>query len=169
VPADVQFNPIPNVFCIALGAAVPPTSRNYNVAVGLNMSSTMFYPDATLIDTEGTWLAFPKVVFQRTAAAVTGRLGNVRIGPTGAELYLNYTMLPSELLTIDTEPQRKTVISSFYGQRADAILPPSDLGSFALLPPWEGIQTDVYWFAEANGDTDLYCYLVWRETFESQD
>lgn len=170
VPIDMELTAAPDVYSIAVGKAMAPSQRIYNVSIGFDDDTVVMYcPMGDLIRNGSSWLIYPKVIFKRTGA-VTGRLGNVRIGPSGAELYLNYTMRLGETLTVDTSPMVKTVSSDFYGQRTDALLPPSDLGAFTLFPQvFSNSYTDVFWHSETAGDTDLTCYLLWRETFESQD
>lgn len=142
----------------------PVIKQKYNVYLGFNKQGTGSYAGKTVVSNEGNVPAFPQIVYYRSggASALIETLRNER---TGKELLYNYSLLNGESLITDLTPTKKSVISSFFGSRLDAVLPNSDFGAWSLLPG----NNDVTTFVPVSGGPVLTAYLLWRDVYDSWD
>lgn len=108
--------------------------------------------------------AFPIIVFSRTGGT-TATIKTVVNERTGQELLFDYDLLDGETLTIDLSPTNKTIVSSFFGSRLDAVLANSDFGTWALLPNDNNITS----FVDTSGSPIITAYILWQTPFDGYD
>lgn len=144
--------------------ADPVIKQKYDLYVGFDTTGTGNYAGKLTVANEGSVPAFPKIVFGRSGgvAAIVETLKNER---TGKELLFNYSLLSGETLTIDLTPTNKSIVSSFFSSRLDAVLPNSDFGTWQLLPG----DNDITSFIAVSGSPDIVAYLLWRDVYDSWD
>lgn len=162
---DISLPGLPTVFSILASRYTDPViKQKYNVYLGFNTSGTGTFSGKTTVVNDGNVPVSPQVFYSRLG----GTLVNIAIlsnERTAKELILDYRLLSGESLTIDLSSSKKSVVSSFFGSRLDAILPNSDFGTWALLPGSNDITT----FVIVSGGPALVAYLLWRDTFDSWD
>jgi hypothetical protein len=127
------------VNAIDTGVPDPVIDQNYDVWVANDSTGAEQMAGSVTITNDGTENAYPVLKIERVLEAVykggpLATLYQIRNETTGKTLHFNYPLLGGEVLTVDTTPSRKKVWSSFFGRRASAILPSSDLGTFCLQP-----------------------------------
>lgn len=137
---------------------------NRNLYLGFDTTGTGNFAGKTTTTNEGSISVFPKIVYNRSGGttAIIETLKNER---TGKELLFNYSLLDGESLAIDLAPTNKSIVSSFFSLRLDAILPNSDFGTWQLLPS----SNDVTSFVATTGSPTITTYMLWRETYDSWD
>ena len=143
----------------------PVIRQKYNVYLGFNVDGgTGTYAGKTVVNNEGNVSAFPQAVYFRSGgtSAIIETLRNER---TGKELFYDYPLLNGETLVTDLTPTNKSITSSFFGSRLDAVLPNSDFGTWQLLPG----NNDITTFVPVSGGPQLTAYLLWRDTYDSWD
>jgi hypothetical protein len=126
-----------NVYAIDTGVPDPIVAQNYDVWIGFDFSGASAIAGTATVTNDGTENAYPTIYVYATNVGFAGpasRLIQIRNETTGKALHFNYSLLLGELLTIDLAPAHKAIMSSFFGRRALAILPSSDLGTFCLQP-----------------------------------
>jgi len=142
----------------------PVIKQKYNLFLGFTTIGTGYFAGKFTVTNEGNVPAFPKIVYYRNSGtfAIIETLKNER---TGKELLFDYRLLSGETLQIDLTPTNKTITSSFFGSRLDAVLANSDFGTFALLPESNDITT----FVAVSGGPVLTAYMLWRDVYDSWD
>lgn len=144
----------------------PVIKQKYNLFLGFDSASigTGYFAGKTVVNNEGNVSAFPKAVYFRSGGtyAIIETLRNER---TGKRLLFDYRLLSGESLAISLTPINKTIISSFFGSRLDAILPNSDFGTWQLLPG----NNDITTFVPVSGGPVLTAYLLWRDCYDGWD
>jgi len=160
---DLPGLPIPEAI-LASKYVDPVIRQKYNLFLGFDTAGTGYFAGKFAVTNDGNVPVFPKIVYYRSGGtfAIVETLKNER---TGKELLFDYRLLSGETLQIDLTPTNKTIISSFFGSRLDAVLANSDFGSFALLPESNDITT----FVSVSGGPTLTAYMLWRDTFDSWD
>jgi hypothetical protein len=103
--------------------------------------------------------------------AIVYRLANAA---TGAEIYLNYSLLAGETLTLDFRPFSETAltaISSFFGPVPSAILGGSNTGQFYLTPGRSGASNNniITLYAPTAGGATVTATLYYTAAYLSQD
>jgi len=150
---------------MVIGAKDPVVPNNYDLYAAYGASGvTLTVAGDTTITNDGTASAYPKLIIKRDGGT-SATLVHLRNETSGKILYLNYPLNDGEQLTIDLTPTEKTIISSLYGPRMDAILPNSDFGSFKLLPG----DNNITCLVNVAGDPTIICYLLWKDTYKSYD
>ena len=142
----------------------PVIKQKYNLYLGFDTTGTGIYDGKTVVNNEGNVSAFPQAFYYRSGgtSAIIETLRNER---TGKELLFDYRLLSGESLIIDLTPTKKSITSSFFGSRLDAVLPNSDFGIWQLKPG----NNDVTTFVPVSGGPVLTAYLLWRDKFDSWD
>jgi len=149
---------------MAIGYSDPIIEANYDIYIACNQTGTFTYAGDTTATNNGTAPAFPKIIVSRDGGTAV-RLIQVRNETTGRGLSFDYSLLDGEELVIDLTPTGKTIISSIFGARPDAILAGSDFGTFSLLP---GNNT-ITCFIDVAGGPTVDCYLLWKDAYKSYD
>ncbi len=162
---DIDLPGSPQVRTIlASKFADPVIKQKYDLYLGFNTVGTGYFAGKFTVINEGNVSAFPQAVYRRLGGtyAIIETLKNER---TGKELLFDYRLLSGESLIIDLTPTKKSITSSFFGPRLDAVLPNSDFGTWQLKPGENSITT----FCPVSGGPVLTAYLLWRDTFDSWD
>lgn len=143
----------------------PLISQKTDIFIGFGMSGTGYYAGKTTITNEGNALAFPQIIFKRTGGtAIT--VETLKNETTGKELLFDYGLLDGEKLTIDLTPTKKSVISSYFGSRLDAVLANSDFNTWTLIPGSNSVTS----FCADNFalyPSSLDAYLLWKDKYKS--
>lgn len=162
---DIDLPGLPNVYSVVSSKYVDPViKQKYNLYLGFDTTGVGVFDGKTVVNNEGNVSAFPKAVYFRSGgnSAIIETLRNER---TGKELLYDYRLLNGETLITDLTPTNKSITSSFFGPRSDAVLSNSDFGTWQLLPG----NNDVTTFVPVSGGPQLTAYLLWRDTFDSWD
>jgi hypothetical protein len=116
------------------------------------------------ITNSGSRTAYPKLVISRSGGDGARALlfKNETIDKS---LYLDYELLDGETLTIDLQPGKRSVNSSYFGSVFQAILRNSNIGDFCLYPG----NNDISAFITEDNSPDVSCHLIWRNTHWSAD
>lgn len=116
------------------------------------------------VTNSGTRSAYPVVVFSRSGgtSAIVKWLKNET---TGATLYLNYSLLSGEKLTLDFSLGKRSVVSNYFGSSLRALLRNSDVGKFNLLPGANNLSCLV----TAVGSPTVEAYMLWQNNHWSVD
>jgi len=149
---------------IAVGPADSVVAQNYDVWVGFTDEGTLAFAGDATVTNDGTEAAYPRIVVYRDGGT-SATLYSVRNETTGKELLFAYDLLDGETLTIDLHPDRRSVVSSFFGSRLDAVLANSDFGDFVLQP---GANT-ITCFVDVAGAPTLVAWMEWRDAYWSMD
>ena len=161
---DVPGTPIINGL-FASAFSDPVVEQNYDLYLGFTGSSgTGTFAGAVTADNEGSVQAFPKIIYAR-AGGTTAVIETLRNERTGKELLFDYSLLDGETLIIDLDPLAKSIISSFFSSRLDAVLPNSDFGTWAL-PRGDSNVTS---YINESGTPTLTHYMLWRDQYSGYD
>jgi hypothetical protein len=144
------------------GLADPVVNQNYDLWLGFAVTGAGTFAGDVTITNDGTESAYPKITVSRIGGT-SAILEEVRNETTGKELLFDYALLDGETLTIDLTPTAKSIVSSFFGLRPDAILPNSDFGSFALQPGDNLVTCFV------ATDATVEAFLLFKDTYWSND
>lgn len=158
---DVNLGLI-SVFAILASKPDPINPRVYNVWTGSGVIGTGTYAGSATASNGGTISAFPKIILARSGGT-SAAIRTLRNERTGRELLFNYSLLNGETLTIDLNPKARSITSSFFGPRMDAILANSDFSVWQLLPG----SNQVTAFVSETGSPTITAYLLYRDTYRS--
>lgn len=142
----------------------PVIEQNYDLFLGFNTSGTGNFAGLVTPNNEGSVQAFPKIIYARNGGT-SAIIETLRNETTGKELLFDYPLLDGETLTINLEPTQKSIISSFFGSRLDAVLPNSDFGTWALPRG----NSDVTSFIAVAGGSTITAYMQWRDAYSGYD
>jgi len=142
----------------------PVVIQNYDLWVGFAASGTNNYAGLITAANDGTEEAYPRIKVRRTGGT-SATLYSVRNETAGKVLWFAYDLLDGEELTIDLSPTQKSITSSFWGARPDAILPNSDFGTWSLLPG----DNDVSCFVDVAGGPTIEVEIIWPDAYWSAD
>ncbi len=147
---------------IKIGNYDPVNKQIYDLWVGFQGNDVSNFGGLVVATNEGSVPVYPKIIYYRSGgtSAIIETLKNER---TGKELLFNYSLLNNETLIIDLTPTNKSIISSFFGDRLDAVLANSDFGSWSLLKG----DNDVTSFVATVGSPTVSAYMLWRESYSS--
>lgn len=160
---DVDLPGTPIAYALlASSYADPVIPQKYDLFIGFTTTGTGNFAGKTTLDNEGSIIAFPRIIINRSGGD-SAILETLRNEDTGKELLFNYSLLSGETLTIDLAPTQRTIVSSFFGPRPDAILANSDFGTWALLPDSNNITS----FIATSGSPTVTAWMIWREAFNS--
>ena len=162
---DIDLPGAKDVRAIAVGQPDPIINQNYDLWIGNKTSGVAAFAGLTTVTNAATAPATPQIVIIRSGGT-SATVQSVRNTRTGQEiLYSGYRLLDGETLTVDLRPSEKTVTSSFFGSRSEAVLPGSDLGTWVLQKD----DNDVTAFVETVGAPTITAYLLWRDTYKAND
>lgn len=136
----------------------PVIKQKYDLFVGFNTTGTGYFAGKTTITNEGTVIAFPKIIYHRSGGT-SAIIETLKNETTGKEILFNYSLLNGERLTMDLSPGNRSIVSSFFGPRPDAILANSDDGSWVLNPG----SNDITSFVATAGSPTVTAWMTWRE------
>jgi hypothetical protein len=162
---DIDLPGVPNVYGVLASKFVDPViEQKYDLFLSFDTSGTGNFAGKITASNGGSALAFPKIVYTRSGGT-TAIIETLKNETIGLEILFNYSLLNGETLTVDLNPLNRTVISSFFGPRFDAVLPNSDFGIWALQP---GSQ-DLTSFVATSGAPTVTAYILFRDSFKSWD
>jgi hypothetical protein len=160
---------------------VPGTSSTYvvyfdgaDLYIGFDTTGAAGFAGDTTIAYAGTAVAYPYVTINRSGgtSATIYRLTNAT---TGAEIYLSYSLLDGETLTLDFRPYSETAlaaVSSFFGPVPGAILGGSNLGDFYLTPGRSGASQNniiALYVGNQGGTPTITATMYYTAAYLSQD
>ena len=119
------------IHTIAFGERDAVIRSNFDMYVGRSTNSAIDIAGLKTVTNGGTAEAYPLI---SVTAATSGYIRQIRNETTGRLLYINTHLNPGEKLIIDLAPDKKTIMSSFYGPTPSAISAYSDFASFSLIP-----------------------------------
>lgn len=137
--------------------------NTYDLYAGFDQTGTAYTGGSSTATNNGNQPSYPIIYFKRTGGT-SATISTLRNETTGAELLFNYQLLDGETLTVDLTPTKKSIVSSFFGPRFDAILANSDFGSFTLQPGANQITSFVI-----NDGATVTAWLEWQEAYKSAD
>lgn len=162
---DIDLPGSPAVQAILPSKYIDPViPQKYDLFLGIDTTGTGTLAGKATVTNEGNAPAFPKIIYERSGGT-TAVIETLRNETTGKELLFNYSLLSGERLTIDLTPTEKSIVSNFFGPRPDAILANSDFGAWQLLKGDNNITS----FVAVSGSPTITAYMLWRESFKSQD
>jgi len=145
----------------------PALLQKYDLYLGFDSTELARFAGQATINNRGSVDVFPKITFQRFGG--TGlTIVYVKNETTEKQLFFNYPLQDQEKLLVDLTPTHKSIISSFWGSRLNAISANSNFGDFVL----ETENNTISCFT--SGDISLYpstvdAFIIWKDTFESYD
>ncbi len=139
----------------------PVVEQNYDLFLGFDTTGAGTFAGAVVTTNEGSVQAFPKIVYARSGGT-TAIIETLRNERTGKELLFDYALLDGETLTIDLDPLAKSIISSFFGLRLDAVLPNSDFGTWSLPRNDSNITS----YVNESGTPVITAYMLWRDAYD---
>lgn len=162
---DIDLPGTPLVYAILPSKYVDPVvPQKYSLYLGFTTTGTGTFAGIETIANGGTVPAFPKIIFNRSGGT-TATIQTVKNERNGQEILFNYALQDGETLTIDLAQTKKSIVSSFFGPRQDAVLPNSDFGSFALLSG----NNDVTSFVSTTGSPTITAWMLFKDFYDSQD
>lgn len=161
---DIDLPGSPAVYTIFTGKADPVVPQKYNIYIGFTTTGTGNFAGTATPSNGGKTPAFPKAIFTR-AGGTTATVQTLRNERNGQEILFNYSLLDGETLTIDLTQTKKSISSSFFGSRQDAVLKNSDFGNWHLLPGDNQITS----FVSTAGSPTITAYLLYKDQYDSQD
>lgn len=159
---DIDLPGTPDVLGVIAGVSDPVVPGNYDLWLGFDTTGTGNYAGKVTVSSEGGVLVFPRIFYERSGGT-TAILVTLRNETTGKELLFSYTILNGERLTIDLNPTRRSIISSFFGPRPDAILANSDFGTWTLQPG----SNDITSLIGVSGSPTITAWMLWKKAFNS--
>jgi phage-related protein len=146
---------------IEVGSVDATIPSRYDIWIGTSTDTYAMAGTATV--TTGTAVQYPVFKVSRSGAS-SATLYSLRNETTGKALMFNYGLLDGETLTVDMGPGQRSITSSFWGPRPDAILANSDFGSFALQPGSNQITCFV-----STAAATVTAWLEWRDAYRGLD
>jgi hypothetical protein len=134
-----------------VGVTLPGAPTAYSLLVtgddlyiGYDGSGTAYAAAQTTVTNSGSAVAYPTITIKRSGGTLA-QVQYLKNETTGKTLYLNYSLLDGETLTIRMTPGAKTITSDYSGNVIGrALLPNSDFSEFALQPGANVISLYVY-------------------------
>ena len=115
-----------------------------DIYVGYSSAGTAYAAAQTTVANSGSAPAYPTITIAR-AGGTTAQIQYLKNETTGQTLYLNYSLVAGETLTITLTPGAKAITSSFFGNVIGrALLPNSDFATWCLQPGNNTVSMYVY-------------------------
>jgi len=162
--ADIRLPSASVVKALLVSTSDPVIEANYDVWIGFDQAGTAYFAGSATVTSDGTARAYPRIEIYRSGGT-SASLYMIRNETTGQGLQFKYDLLDEERLTIRLDLAKKTIVSSFFGERPEAVLTGSDLGSFALQPGDNLITCFVY----TVGSPTIEAHMIWTEGYASVD
>ncbi len=133
--------------------------------LGYSTSGTATTSAKVTVSNPGSEVDYPKLIIKRSGGT-SATLEWLKNETTGKTLWLNYSLLNGERLTIDLTPGAKSITSDFFGNvLGRALLPNSDFANFGLLSG----DNDISFYINDVGAPTLTAYLQYRAPYLSVD
>jgi hypothetical protein len=161
---DINLPGTPLVYALDLGREDPIVSSNIDFYVTFWDTGTAFFSGGITVTNDATEPSFPILTIER-AGGTSAILTMIRNETSGKTLWFDYSLLDGEKLTIDLRSTQKTIMSSFSGNRPDAALANSDMGTFSLLSG----DNQITCFVDVSGAPTITAFVLWQDTFWGQD
>jgi hypothetical protein len=161
---DVELPGPPVIYSVETGPPDPVLVQNYDVYLGFDDFGTAYFAGTATITHAGSWLAYPRITINRSGGT-SAKIVQIRNESLGAELPMDYDLLDGETLTIQLEPGNRTITSSMFGKRMDAVLSAADFGRWALQPGDNQITA----FVSVVGAPTITCLVTYYQTYASLD
>ena len=142
----------------------PVVLSNYDTWIGMSGAGNAEVGAPTTVTVVGSVQVYPRITIERSGGTEATILF-LRNDTTGKTLYMNYSLLDGEQLTIDLRPTQKSIESNFFGSQMDAVLANSDFGKFTLLPDSNTISCFVY----ETGAPTVSVTMLWQDTYDGID
>jgi hypothetical protein len=149
---------------IAIGPADPTIPTNYDIWIGDDASTSREIAGTTTVTNDGTKARNPVFKVSRSGGT-SATLYTLRNETTGKILMFDYDLLDGETLTVDCRPGKRSITSSFFGERPAAILANSDFGSFDLKPG----SNQITCFVDVAGAPTVTAWLEYRDAYLGMD
>lgn len=162
---DLNLPGTPSVIAILSSKfSDPVVPQKYDLFIGFDTTGTGYLGGKVTTSNGGTAPAFPKAIFTRSGgtSATISTLKNER---NGNELLFNYSLLDGETLVVNLKSTQKSITSSFFRSRLDAVLPNCNFGDWQLLPG----NNDVTSFVDVAGAPTVTGYMLWKDKYKSWD
>ncbi len=153
-----------SAYIVRSGSADPTIPSNYDLWMGDNGSASREIGGTATATNDGTAARHPVFKVSRSGGT-TASLYTLRNEDTGKVLMFNYGLLDGETLTVDCRPGKRSITSSFFGERPDAILANSDFGSFAL----HSGDNQITCFVDVSGAPTVTAWLEYRDAYLGMD
>lgn len=111
--------------------------------MGGTTAGTAYSSIVTQITNSGSTAAYPRIKIYRAADGANASIRYLKNEATGDTLWLNYSLVKGETLTIDFTPGDKSIKSDYFGNVWQAVLRGSDFGTFRFLPGVNNISVMV--------------------------
>jgi hypothetical protein len=135
-----------------------------NLYIGYSTGGTALAAYSNTITNNGTVTAYPVLSFKRSGGT-SATMVWIKNQTTGSTIYLDYSLLDGETVTIDFRPGNRTVKSDFFDKRWNAIMRSSDFTEFNLLPGDNVIEV----FINEAGSPTITALMWWDITHWSAD
>jgi len=159
---DINLPGTPRVRGVTVGNLDPVIASNYDIYIGFDETGQSVISGLVTVINAGSTPAYPIINVSRSGGT-QATLEQVRNETTGQVLLFDYNLLDGERLTIDLRPTRKSIISSMFGSRPEAILANSDFGEFSLQPG----NNDITSFVDVAGAPTITAWIEWRTAYKS--
>jgi hypothetical protein len=164
VQLDVLLPGSPTIWAVDTGPADPILVQNYDIYMGFTTTGAGYYAGTATVNHAGSFLAYPRITVNRSGGT-TAELVQIRNETLGAELPFDYDLLDGETLTIELEPGNRSITSSMFGKRMDAVLSAADFGRFTLQPG----DNQITCFVDVTGAPTITTNMIWPITYASLD
>lgn len=152
----IAFGPLPSGYYAAAGDTV---------YLGYDTTGDIARATINTVTNNGSAPVYPTITVTRSGGTVA-RVEYIQNVATGQALYLNYSLLDGETLTIDLAPGDKSITSSYYGDVIGrALLPSSDFSAWRLDPGANGVSLYVY----QTGSPTVTARCIFKPTYWSVD
>ena len=144
----------------------PVTPRLYDLWLGPGSggTGTSIYAGKTTVANDATLPQYP-ILYLKRSGGTSAVVRTLRNESAQHEIAFDMPIQDGEEIVIDLHPSRRTIMSSFWGNRGDAVLPGSDFGEFSLLVG----DNDITFFIEYVGAQTITSYLLWRPAYDGVD
>ncbi len=162
---DINLPGVASIYSILTSkyadAVIP---QKYDIYLGFNTTGNGNFGGDIIVTNEGNIDSYPKIIVRGGVGVVSiVTFKTFRNETTNKELLFNYIFQGQETLVIDLS--KKSILSSYYGSRLDAVLANSNFGDWSLEPGTNKITC----FSTFTGFPSFSAYIMWRTVFESLD
>ncbi len=174
IPLDISLPGSPLLYSICAPWTGPLSGQ---LLIGFDTAGVVNSSGQTTVTNIGDRTAYPTIKIKRSGGT-SARVQYIKNETTGDTLYLDYSLLDGETLTIDLDYQRdptkttpktsghKRITSDYFGDVIGrALVPGSDLAAFSLVPGANTIST----FVVEGGAATITSWLEYREPYWSPD
>jgi hypothetical protein len=164
INTDVALPAPTQVLWSTFGQSDPVVTDIYDIWIGFSNTGSATFDGTITVANDGTQDAYPTITISRSGGTSASVI-SIRNESLGLEILFNYSLLDGETLTIDLSPTNKSVTSSIFGLRLDAVLPNSDFGIWRLRPGDNLISC----FVDVAGGSTIVGTIVHSDQYWSMD